>query len=481
MAHKATDRMQQILLPPIIDDYVGPSDPVRVYDAFVEALDFKLLGIPTEPKPGADEYHPKAMLKLIIYGYSYGIRGSRKIERACYHNLSFQWLMGGQKPDYRTIARFRSEHKEAVKKVLKQCVRMCMKLDLIDGNMLFIDGSKFRANASINKTYTKERAEETIKKAEQHIDEMIDQSEVIDQQESQESTLMKFKEQIHEKAGLIHKMKDVLTELEGTSRKSLNITDGDAVNAKSRQGTHAIHNIQTTVDGKHGLIVNMDSVSQQDDSNCLSPQTRQATEILEKKPEHVIADAKYSSVKDVKEIDPDINVIVPSLKQAQEDKGLHPIAPFDKKHFLYDARSDEYVCPEGKRLTFRNFTPDQHKTYQAKGGECQACSHFGDPNSGRCTQTTTGRRLTRLKDEEFKERIEANYLKPENQALYKLRKEKVEHPFGHFKRNLDAGQFMLRGKAKVDAEASILATCFNLTRMMTIIGTTQLIARLSGV
>lgn len=62
---------------------------------------------------------------------------------------------------------------------MKQCVRMCMKLDLIDGNMLFIDGSKFRANASINKTYDKERAEETVKKIEQHIDEMIDHSEAI--------------------------------------------------------------------------------------------------------------------------------------------------------------------------------------------------------------------------------------------------------------------------------------------------------------
>lgn len=480
MAYKLADRMQQILLPSIIEDYVGPQDPVRVYDAFVEALDLKALGLPTEPKPGADEYYPKAMLKLIIYSYSYGVRGSRKIERACYHNLAFQWLMGGQKPDYRTIARFRSEHKEAIKKVLKQCVRMCMKMDLIDGNMLFIDGSKFRANASINKTYDKERAEETIKKAEQHIDEMIDHSETIDQQEEQESTLMKFKEQIQEKAVFINKMKGVLRELEASEKKSLNITDADAVKAKSRQGTHAMHNVQATVDGKHGLIVNMDSVSQQDDSNQLSPQTRQATEILEHKPEHVIADAKYSSVEDVKKIDPEINVVVPSLKQAQADKGLHPIQPFDKRHFVYDVHTDEYVCPQEKRLKLKNFTPEGHKTYQAQGSECRACSCFGDPDADHCTQSSTGRRITRLKDEEFKQRLEANYLKSENQVLYKLRKEKIEHPFGHMKRNLGAEQFMMRGKAKVDAEAAILATCFNLARMMTIIGIAPLIAKLSG-
>ena len=116
MAYKIGDRMQPIFLPPTIDDYVGADDPVRVYDAFVDALDFESLGIVLEPQPGADEYYPKDLLKLIIYAYSYGIRSSRKIERACYHNLSFQWLIGGQKPDYRTIARFRNEYKEQIKK-----------------------------------------------------------------------------------------------------------------------------------------------------------------------------------------------------------------------------------------------------------------------------------------------------------------------------------------------------------------------------
>ena len=118
MAYKVSDRRQQIFLPAIIDDYVGAQDPVRVYDAFIDALDFQKLGIPLHPKPGADEYDPKAMLKLIVYGTSYGLRASRKLERACHHNLSFQWIMGGQKPDDSTIALFRSEHKEAMLRLL---------------------------------------------------------------------------------------------------------------------------------------------------------------------------------------------------------------------------------------------------------------------------------------------------------------------------------------------------------------------------
>jgi transposase len=78
------------LLPLCIEEYVGPDDPVRVYDAFVETLNFNELGLALDPhKVGSPEYYPKAMLKLLLYGYSYGFRSSRKLERAIYHNVSF--------------------------------------------------------------------------------------------------------------------------------------------------------------------------------------------------------------------------------------------------------------------------------------------------------------------------------------------------------------------------------------------------------
>ena len=162
MAYKCGNQIQMTFLPSKIDDYVTSLDPVRVYDAFVDSLDLESLGISLIPGNGAEEYYPKTMLKLLIYGYSYGTRASRKLERACYHNLSFQWIMGGMKPDYRTIARFREKHKEAISEVLKQCVRICMDLDLIEGNTLFFDGSKFRANASINNTKTKKKCKKYL-------------------------------------------------------------------------------------------------------------------------------------------------------------------------------------------------------------------------------------------------------------------------------------------------------------------------------
>ena len=71
------------------------------------------------------------MLKLLVYGYSYGVRSRRKREREAHYNLSFLWLTGGRKPDHKTIAEFRRRNKKALQKVLKQCVRFCIKLGLL--------------------------------------------------------------------------------------------------------------------------------------------------------------------------------------------------------------------------------------------------------------------------------------------------------------------------------------------------------------
>ena len=99
------------------------------------------------------------MVKLLVYAYSYGIRSSRKLEGACHHNLSFIWLMGALTPDYPRIARFRDAHKESLKNILKESVRMCLKLNLIDGHSFFVDSTVIKANASLSKTKLIQRSD----------------------------------------------------------------------------------------------------------------------------------------------------------------------------------------------------------------------------------------------------------------------------------------------------------------------------------
>ena len=142
MAYRYGDRKQKTLFPQSIDEYIPQDAPVRAYNVFVDSPDFNELGIEIEPhKAGCPQYAPNIMLKLLLYGYSYGVRSSRKLEREAHYNLSFIWLTGGLKPDHKTIAEFRRRNKSALKKVLKQCARLCIDIGLIEGNTLFVDGS----------------------------------------------------------------------------------------------------------------------------------------------------------------------------------------------------------------------------------------------------------------------------------------------------------------------------------------------------
>jgi hypothetical protein len=106
---------------------------------------------------------------------------------------------------------------------------------------------------------------------------------------------------------------------------------------------------------------------------------------------------------------------------------------------------------------------------------CHGCPHYGD-----CTTSDRGRNIIRLPNEEAKEKLEAQYLETASQEIYARRKMKAEHPFGHIKRNLKTDAFLLRGRDGVQAETSLLATCFNIARMITIFGVEALIDKLSG-
>ena len=162
-----------------------------------------------------------------------------------------------------------------------------------------------------------------------------------------------------------------------------------------------------------------------------------------KKCEISVADCGYANTTELEKIDKqEIKVIVPSQKQSlhQEEK------PFRKSQFIYDKAHDHYKCPEGHILKFRGINKEkQHKVYSFKNSKfCEQCKHYNI-----CTKSKWGRRISRLINEDAKERFEKQYEQPESQAIYKLRKSKVELPFGHFKHNLGVRSFLMRGISHV--------------------------------
>ena len=166
-----------------------------------------------------------------------------------------------------------------------------------------------------------------------------------------------------------------------------------------------------------------------------------------------------------------IQVVVPSHKQAIKKPKENP---FDKSNFTYDAKSDCYICPASHRLTYSHTSATKQAKIYRGGSACQRCRHFGT-----CTQQSRGRSISRLLKAELQEKLQAQYEQPDSQKIYALRKQKVELPFGHIKRNLKMDAFLLRGLDGVKAEASILTSCFNIARMITLVGVSGLITQLA--
>ncbi len=134
------------------------------------------------------------------------------------------------------------------------------------------------------------------------------------------------------------------------------------------------------------------------------------------------------------------------------------------------AFSMAYICPEGKKLSYHSrHKRDRSNFYKARAEDCLDCVHWGV-----CTSSSHGRIVGRLFEEERKIELKNFYQSPAGQKIYQRRKEICELPFGHIKQNLGAQQFLLRGRIATQAEVGLLATCFNLTRMINLVGALKL-------
>ena len=154
-------------LSPILDNNIAEDNPVRVIDAYVEALDMVELGFThtdLSSPTGQPPYHPKLLLKIYIYGYLNKVRSSRKLEAEIKRNLEMIWLCEGLQPSYKTIANFRKDNSKALKETFKIFVLLCKEMNLIGGQVVAIDGAFLRANASKNQLLMKKTLEKDIKR-----------------------------------------------------------------------------------------------------------------------------------------------------------------------------------------------------------------------------------------------------------------------------------------------------------------------------
>jgi len=325
----------------------------------------------------------------MLYGYSYGIRSSRKLERALYHNLTFIWLSGGLKPDHKTIALFRKRNRKVLKNVFKQCVELCIKLDVIKGNTIYVDGTKIRANAGIKHTYNKRQFKAKLAALTTAINRMLNECDRVDKHEADLGSLVKLDEQLSTAKKRKVAIEKALKEM-SDEEQSINLVDPDCKSMNSRQGSHAGYNAQATVDDENGLIVSCDVVNDSNDKHQLVSQLEQATEALGKPPKITVADKGYSQIDACHEVSKQsTQLVVPPIQYASSKVQAQE---FGSSEFTYDEESNQYTCPEGHLLIAKG-SPDRNKRQKYRISSpnlCLECPHFG-----RCTTSKKGREIHR--------------------------------------------------------------------------------------
>src|SRR5512144_2962224 len=165
------DPDQILLLAPVLQEWIPDGDLAHFVSDLVESgtLDLSAIYACYEDERGYPPYDPRLMVKLLVYGYANGVLSSRKLERATYRDVAVRMLCADQHPDYRSIARFRARHLDALAELFVQALRLCRKAKLVGLGTLAVDGTKLRANASRHKAMSYERMVEKDAQLEREI------------------------------------------------------------------------------------------------------------------------------------------------------------------------------------------------------------------------------------------------------------------------------------------------------------------------
>lgn len=466
-------REQLVLFPEAIEDYITADNPVRFIEAFVENLNLVELGFRSSivQQTGRPPYHPADLLKLYLYGYLHRIRTTRKLELESQRNVELMWLVKKLSPDFKTIATFRRENREALVRLCREFTLVCKELNLFSGELVAIDGSKFKAVNSGDRNVTVRMLKKKIIELDQRIERYLKDMDDHDQDDGGTKDLTA--EELNKKIELLKQRRteydSLKSDMEEKSEMQRSLTDPDARSMVFRKGCDVGYNVQTAVDSKHHLIVDHEVTNHPTDQNELYGMGLRAKETLQVDELKVVADMGYYDGDQVKQCE-DKNILVHTEKpntSANLKLGL-----FVKDVFKFDKQKDSYTCPAGQTLTYK-FTANEDgrftRYYTTSG--CGKC-----PLKSKCTRGEQ-RRITRWIHEDVLDRMRERVRKwPE---IMKLRREIVEHPFGTMKRWWDQGYFLMKGLPNVKAEMSLTVLTYNLKRAIKILGVPRLIQAVS--
>jgi transposase len=475
MQHKQGEERNQMFMFSL-ESAIAADSFVRVVDVFVDSIDLKSFGFEHVEchDEGCPPYHPSALMKLYLYGYRYGIRTTRKLEREAQTNIEAMWLLSGLRPKYKTIANFRKNHSKAFREVFRRFVCLLKEWKLIDGETVAIDSFKIRASNSLKNNFNHNKLKQHI----EYIDKQIKDYETLldtsDNEEDRKATETKLAEREDKKK----KYMQIQNDLKESGNEQISVTDPDSLSViMHRNIVNVGYNIQASSDSKHKLLVEYDT-GDVNDTHALGPMALKTKELLKVDKMNVLADKGYHTGDQIQQCaENNITTFVSPKEPSTKDIGLYPISMF-----YYSKESDTYTCPQGSVLQTNN-TWYQHSEKHHKEGtgfrfrryitkDCKTCS-----SRPKCTQgKRNGRAIDRNENANY---IELNAKRVnDNPDYYRKRQQIAEHMYGTLKRQRGFTHTNLRGKEKVLGETGLYFIGYNLTRCIAILGVLRLIKAL---
>ena len=469
---EGTDRHQLSMEILDFESLIASDNPVRAIEAIVDRLDVRHLGFAygETKETGRKPYNPSDMLKLYLYGYFNGIRSSRKLERECSRNVELMWLIGCLKPDFKTIADFRRNNQEPVQKAFLKFSMFCGELGLLGKEIVAIDGSKFRASNNSNAYWTKKKLADKREEYRKAADKYMKLLDACDREEEGSRQVKGYtRKELKERLDWIHHKVEQLEAVAPLVEENGNVslTDQDARKMKHLNGANEVsHNVQIAVDEKNHMVVAVDVTSQAVDYNQFYPMSKQTKENLDVDTLTVMADRGYFSGEQIDMAEKD--GIVPVV--SKPDRAWSPDPKYSSSNFIYDEENDVYICPQGKLLPRK--TKRKGSSAIPEYGSKHICADC--PARSQCTSNKDGKYIRR---DQFQAAADRAFLKVyENRALYKKRKNLVEHIFGTVKASFGFRYLTVRGTGMVKTETSLYFLTYNLKRALNLLGTNAILA-----
>jgi transposase len=499
--------MDQLFLPMDLEEDIPQNHCVRVVNAAINRLDDRIFAS-AYPGGGRDSFHPKMLTKIIVYAYTQRIYSSRQIAKAIRENVMFMWIAGRQRPDFRTINRFRSERmKDVLETIFTDVLQLLADEKYVKLDHYFVDGTKIEANANRytfvwGKAVVKQKAKliekvktlfATIDESEKQEDqehgshdlaELGDSSEMTS--EKPEAAVKQLEEKLQEKPkdkplkkAVRQLRQDLLPRLQKYEsyqetlgdRNSFSKTDPDATfmrmkedhmrNGQLKPG----YNVQVGTENQ--FIVGFSIHQRPTDTRCLKPHLAKVKSALGKLPGTIIADAGYGGEENYAYLEDEQCEALVKYSTYHREKSKawqNDISKID--NWQYDEAEDTWTCAAGKRLVFHRESKEKTESgfeiryRHYRSTECEGC-----PLKPSCTKASGNREVkVSLRYLRYKQQVREKLRSEEGYALSVRRMTEPESVFGQIKNNRGFRRFLLRGLPKVSLEVGWLSLAHNLLK-----------------